>query len=96
MKTKRVGTVTAGISLILFGTVFLIYTITNSTQFLSYALSLWPCILIVLGFEIIISMKIKCDVERKVDFASLALMFMSIIFAYVCELVKIAITYQLN
>ena len=96
MKTKRVGTVTAGVSLILFGAAFLIYTITNSIQFLTYALSLWPCILIILGLEIIISARIKSEAERKVDFGSLVLMFISILFAYVCELVKLAITYQLN
>ena len=93
MKIKRVGTVTAGVCLILSGAVFLIYTITNSIVFLSYALKLWPLILIILGLEIIISKAIKSDVERKIDFGSLALMFMSIIFAYACEAVRLAITY---
>ena len=52
MKERRVGTFTFGISLILFGVLFLIKTIFKSFNY-AFIFHMWPIMLIMLGGEII-------------------------------------------
>lgn len=52
-RVHRVGTVTCGLSFILFGILFLLYTLIPYLNFWSI-FRLWPCIFILLGLEILI------------------------------------------
>ncbi len=52
-RTRRVGTVTCGAAFILFGLLFLLHMIVPAVSYL-LIFRLWPCILIMLGIEILI------------------------------------------
>ena len=68
-KTRRVGILTLGISLMVFGIVFLlrIFIPTISYEFI---LRLWPSILIILGGEVLVSYFINKEENYKLDIAS--------------------------
>ncbi|MEG2378290.1 MAG: DUF5668 domain-containing protein [Clostridia bacterium] len=54
MRTRKLGTITLGVSLVTFGVLFLV---SKMTHFITYRIImyLWPCILIFLGLEIVLS-----------------------------------------
>ncbi len=52
-RTHRIGTVTCGISFILFGILFLLHTLIPYLNFWNI-FRLWPCIFIMLGIEILV------------------------------------------
>lgn len=54
MHVHRVGTVTAGLSLIVFGVLFLLHFFVKSITY-TLIFHLWPLILICLGIEILLS-----------------------------------------
>lgn len=78
-KTKRVGTATFGIMLILLGVLFIISMFT-SIEFLKYTFMAWPLFLITLGAECIIYNS-SDKIEVKYDFGSFILMGFVLIFA---------------
>lgn len=53
LSTRRVGTVTCGMALIVFGALFLLRTVFPMVNLL-FVFRLWPCIFIMLGIEILI------------------------------------------
>ena len=54
--THRVGTLTLGCMLILFGILFLIHMIVPVIGYL-FIFRLWPCIFIMLGIEVLLIKK---------------------------------------
>lgn len=52
-RTHRIGTITCGISFILFGILFLLHTLIPYLNFWNI-FRLWPCIFIMLGIEILV------------------------------------------
>ncbi|MCI8327069.1 MAG: hypothetical protein HFI37_04760 [Lachnospiraceae bacterium] len=60
MKTRRVGSLTCGILLIVFGFLFILHFFV---PLLSYRVifHLWPCILIALGVELLLSCRNKSE-----------------------------------
>ena len=78
-KTKRIGTATFGIMLILLGTLFIISMFT-SIEFLKYTFMAWPLFLITLGSECIIY-NLNDKIEVKYDFGSFILMGFVLLFA---------------
>lgn len=54
MRTRRVGSITCGVLLIVFGILFLIHMICPALS-LSFILKLWPLMLVALGAEMIIA-----------------------------------------
>ncbi len=54
LKGRRVGTLTAGIILVVFGVMFLLRLVTANIN-ISLIASLWPIILVILGVEIILA-----------------------------------------
>lgn len=71
-RTRRIGSITLGITLILSGGVFLInmfFPAFNTVIVLKF----WPIILIILGLEVIVEQKLAKgdDVHYKYDFASI-------------------------
>ncbi|MCQ2749588.1 MAG: hypothetical protein MJ246_06470 [Clostridia bacterium] len=78
-KTKRIGTATFGIMLILLGVLFIISMFT-SIEFLKYTFMTWPLFLITLGAECIIY-NANDKIEVKYDFGSFILMGFVLLFA---------------
>ena len=78
VRTHRVGTITAGLSLIAFGVMFVLHLFMNV---ISYELifKLWPIILIGLGLEVLFSNFIKDKMIY--DKGAICLMFVLAIFA---------------
>lgn len=54
VRTHRVGSVTTGATMVVFGVLFVLHTIFDIVSY-SHIFSLWPLILIGLGVELIIS-----------------------------------------
>ncbi len=78
VRTHRVGSITAGVSLVVFGLAFLLKMFT---QVITYEMvfSLWPLILIGLGAEILISnMRVE---NLKYDKGAAALLLVMMVFA---------------
>lgn len=94
MHSKRVGTVTAGVTLVAAGIVYLIYTLVPRTMILIQSLKFWPVILISLGVEIVIKAFRKDDEGYRYDFASVIMMLLCIGFAFVCEIGRQAMLYH--
>lgn len=79
MKTRRVGSVTCGILLIVFGVLFGVHLFFPA---LSYEMifRLWPCILIALGIEMLLSAK-KSGEEEVIKYDGAAI-FLTVILAF--------------
>ena len=91
MRTKRIGSTTAGASLVVIGIVFLLYIFLPSSALLAIALQFWPLILISLGVELLIATYRKSETERKYDFASVLMLILCALFAFCCEAARLAI-----
>lgn len=80
MKERRVGTVTLGGVLILYGIVFLLHTFVEG---LSYYLifQMWPVIFIVLGIEVLFAAFRWKEQEFKYDFAAILIICTLLVFA---------------
>ncbi len=72
MPQRRVGSITLGISLIVFGVLFFLRTFTELVSF-EFVLKLWPLVLIIFGFEVLIAVGKKKGQTFKFDFVSLAM-----------------------
>ncbi|BCZ45053.1 hypothetical protein psyc5s11_11200 [Clostridium gelidum] len=80
IKGRRVGTLTAGIVLVMFGIMFLLRLITTSINILLIA-SLWPLILVSVGIEIIIACIINKEEKMQYDFSAIILVIILVFFA---------------
>ncbi|NFC56060.1 hypothetical protein EXN09_16100, partial [Clostridium botulinum] len=72
LKGRRVGTLTAGIILVVFGVMFLLRLVTANIN-ISLIASLWPIILVILGVEIILAYIINKEEKMKYDFGAIVL-----------------------
>ena len=79
-KGRRVGTLTAGIILVVFGVLFLIHSIGFHLNY-QFIFSLWPIILILLGIEIVISYIVNKDEKIRYDGGAIALIIVLAVFA---------------
>lgn len=80
MKQRRVGTVTLGGILVLYGVAFLLHTFIEG---ISYYLifKLWPAIFLVLGIEVLFSAIRWKNQEFKYDFAAIFIVCILVMFA---------------
>ena len=78
IRTHRVGSITAGLSLIAFGVMFMIHLFTNIITY-DMIFKLWPMILIGLGAELLMTNFAKD--EMIYDKAAIALMIVMAFFA---------------
>lgn len=79
-KGRRVGTLTAGIILIIFGMMFLLRVVTTNIDVYLIA-SLWPLILVSLGIEIILAYIINKEEKMQYDFGGIILIIVLAFFA---------------
>lgn len=82
MRQRRIGTVTLGISLILFGILFLIHIFGGVINYM-LIFHLWPVILILLGGEILYYSCLAPEKAGTYDFAAVAILIM-IVFLAMC------------
>lgn len=75
----RVGTITCGTVLIVTGILFLLHIIFPVISYL-FIFRLWPCILILLGAEILIG-NCKKDISFVYDTGSVVLLILLLLFA---------------
>jgi uncharacterized membrane protein HdeD (DUF308 family) len=80
LKDRRVGTLTAGVLLIVFGMMFLLQLFVSAIT-LRLILSLWPVILIFLGVEILLSYFLNPEKGMRYDAGAILLMIMLSLFA---------------
>lgn len=76
--TRRVGTLTVGISMVVFGVMFLLCSVFEVLKY-QLVFALWPVILILLGLEILIycSFKGKLVYDKGSVFIMLLMLFLS-------------------
>ena len=86
VRTHRVGTFTAGISMILFGTMFLIHLLSGLMSYTTI-FSLWPIVLIGLGVELFLSNFLKKKIIY--DKVSVFLMITMALFAMIMAFVDV-------
>lgn len=77
---RRVGTLTAGIVLIIFGVLFLLHLISPNINYL-VIISFWPVILIILGIEVIAAYIINKEETMKYDTGAIGLVIVLSFFA---------------
>lgn len=81
MSVRRVGTITCGCMLILFGALFIVHMFVPMVDF-AFILKAWPCILIALGIEMLISCrKSEEGVHLKYDGAAVFITLLLLCFA---------------
>ena len=74
MRSRRVGTFTLGLVLLLMGVLFLLHLFIPGINYI-FIFHLWPCVLIILGIEIIVSLFWKGENVFKYDFAAIVIIF---------------------
>ena len=80
IKGRRVGTLTAGIVLVVFGVLFLLRLVTNNIN-IHLITSLWPLILVSVGIEIIAAYIINKEEKIQYDFGAIILVIILVFFA---------------
>lgn len=95
MRTRRVGSITCGVLLIVFGILFLVHMILPALS-LTMILKLWPLVLVALGAELIIANLHRNGEETEVlkyDKGAIFLTFLLICFAMVMGFVELGMEY---
>ncbi len=80
-RTHRVGSITFGVLLVLFGSLFLVHAFVPALLY-SMIFRLWPCIFILLGLEVLVSSR-KEGTMYTYDGMAIFLTMMLTIFAFV-------------
>lgn len=79
MRKHRVGAITFGCSLVVFGGLFLVHAIVPALSY-SFIFRLWPCMFILLGVEILVSNR-QNDTEFVYDKGALFMVIIMTLFA---------------
>ncbi|WP_251862063.1 DUF5668 domain-containing protein [Clostridium sp. Marseille-Q2269] len=80
LKGRRVGTLTAGIVLVISGIMFLLRSVINNID-ISLIVSFWPMVLVLLGIEILTAYIINKEEKMKYDFGAVVLVMLLLFFA---------------
>lgn len=88
VRTHRVGSVTAGLSMIVFGILFLIHLVTGAMNYTTI-FSFWPIVLIGLGIELFLSNFLKKKIVY--DKAAVLLLITMALFAMLMALIDVCI-----
>ncbi len=82
MKNRRVGTLTAGVSMVVFGALFLLRLFVPAVT-LRLVASLWPLVLIFLGIETLLAYAMNREEKMRYDAGSVVLI-LALAFFVVC------------
>ncbi|CAB1246346.1 LiaI-LiaF-like domain-containing protein [Clostridium sp. MT-14] len=91
IRGRRVGTLTSGIMLVIFGTMFLISSLFKMIDY-RFIMSFWPVILISIGIEIIVSYIINKKEKMMYDAGAIIIVIVLCIFAMIMGALQLAIT----
>ncbi len=89
-RTHRVGSITFGVLLVLFGSLFLVHAFVPALLY-SMIFRLWPCIFILLGLEVLVSSR-KEGTTYTYDGMAIFLTMLLTIFAFVMAFLEISLT----
>lgn len=83
MQSRRVGTLTLGVLLIVLGIFYLSITVLN-IPLEKKILEFWPLILVGLGIEVLVlnNKSLKKDIPLKYDFISFILIIIMLVFSF--------------
>ena len=94
LRTRRVGSVTFGLTLILFGILFLVHIVVPSLNY-EMIFNFWPLIFILLGVEILVenhrSNALNCKFVY--DFPAILMLVVMLLFAMVMAAVDLNMQY---
>ena len=90
IKNRRVGTLTAGACMIIFGLLFLLRLAIPALT-LRLIVSFWPLVLIFLGIEIIIAYVRNKEGQIRYDFGSVVLIIVLAVFTACMAVAQMAI-----
>lgn len=95
LRTRRVGSVTFGLILILFGVLFLVHMAAPSLNY-EMIFNLWPVIFVLLGVEILIENHRSNATQCKFiyDFPAILMCVMLLLFAMVMAAVEYSMHYS--
>lgn len=93
MHSRRVGTFSLGLVLLLMGILFLLHLFVPALNYIAI-FHLWPCVLIILGIEIIVSLFRKAETAFKYDFAAIIIIFSMIAFSMCMAFMDFIFTYE--
>lgn len=91
--TRRVGTFTLGIVLFLAGILLLLHLFVPAINYV-FIFHLWPCIFIILGIEILVSVILRKAEAFKYDFAAIIIVTMMVVFTMGMAVVDYVITHE--
>ncbi len=80
MRQRRIGTITLGVSLVLFGILFMIRIFGGVLNY-TLIFHLWPLILVALGLEILYYICLAPEKVGTYDFAAIIILIMIVFFA---------------
>lgn len=93
-RTRRVGSVTFGMTLILFGVLFLIHIVVPTLQY-ELIFQFWPVVFVLLGVEILVE-NYKSNAEQckfVYDFPAILMMIVMLLFAMVMAAAEFSLHY---
>lgn len=95
VKTRRVGSVTFGLTLIVFGVLFLVHM---AAPFLDYGIifECWPVVFVLLGIEILVENRRSNASGYKLvyDFPAILMLVLMLFFAMMMAVVDYAVQYH--
>lgn len=94
LRTRRVGSVTFGLTLILFGILFLIHTVIPSLHY-EMIFQFWPVVFVLLGIEILVeNHKSNANQCKFVyDFPAILMLVVMLLFAMVMAVAEFSMRY---
>ena len=95
--TRRVGSVTFGITLVCYGILFLVHIIVPALRY-SFIFRCWPVIFILLGCEILVESR-KCRTQEwkmVYDFPAVLMLGIMLLFAMVMAVFDFEMVYEMN
>lgn len=95
VKTRRVGSATFGLTLIVFGVMFLVHMAAPSLNY-EMIFNCWPVIFVLLGVEILVENHRSSASGYKFvyDFPAILMLVLMLFFAMIMAVVEYAIQYQ--
>lgn len=95
VKTRRVGSVTFGLTLIVFGVLFLVHTALPSLNY-EMIFRCWPVVFVLLGIEILVENRKSNAAEYKFvyDFPAILMLLLLLFFAMIMAVVDCAVQYE--
>ena len=94
LRTRRVGSVTFGLTLVLFGILFLIHTVIPSLDY-EIIFQCWPMVFVLLGVEILVENR-RSNAEKcrfVYDFPAILMLDILLLFAMVMAAAEVSMQY---